>query len=141
MLDLNSIIEQMQRNCLEWSEDSSALSLIRNLDFQVHISTKTICVMNCFSYKMMNLINSLQLLEKLSWIIFVLQQQDKSKRYFREKCIIISRIDKGNSNGTTSKFCFRKGVWIFDRYIMEKPSATTLNLESTILFETNFFLA
>lgn len=44
MLDLDSIIEQMQRNCLEWSEDSSALFFDQKSGFSgAHIHKNNLC--------------------------------------------------------------------------------------------------
>ena len=57
ILDLNPVIEEMQRNCLQWSEDSSTLLFDQKPDFQMLIFTKIICMMHCFKSKMINLID------------------------------------------------------------------------------------
>lgn len=76
ILDINPVIEKMQRNFLPYS-------LIRNLDFWMLIFTRIICMMHFFLYKMMNVLNHTSYFRNCHGrqITPVSQQQDKWKLY------------------------------------------------------------
>ena len=112
MLDLNSIIEQMQRNCLEWSEDSSALFFDQKSGFSgAYIHKDNLCD---YLFQLQNY--ELDQLTLLTWEIimgyFFLIVARQIEEVLQGKVHNHLKNCKGNSNGTTNKFCFRKSVWI-----------------------------
>ena len=137
-ISLNPVIEEIERNCLSWSEDSSSLVFDQKPSFEGA---------DVYKDEIYNALFAPQPEELGQFTQFALEI------IMGNFCLTITRqmenVLEGNlhnpsdelreetRNAPTTNAASEQVFLSFDRLIRERPHATTLNLESTILFETN----
>ena len=138
ILDLNPVIEEMQRNCLQWSEDLSNLLFDQKPGF----SDANIHKDNLYDVLFQIQIDELdrRTLFALETVMsyFCLTVAGQMEEVLQGKLHPLSEELKNEvvmapTTNSVSEKLFRS----FDRYMKEKPNATTLNLGSTTLFKIN----
>ena len=128
----------MQRNCLQSSEDSSTLLFVQKPGF----SDADIHKDNLFDALFQIRNDELDRLTLVALEIvmgyFCLTVARQMEELFQGKMHKPSEELRNEvAMAPTTNFVSGRVLGSFDRYMREKPNATTLNLESTILFETN----
>ena len=138
ILDLNPVIEENQRNCLQWSENSSTLLFDQKpgfSDVDIHKDNLYDALFQIQNDELDQL--TLVALEVIMgyFCLTVARQMEEvlhGKQYNPSE-ELRNEVAMAPTANSVSERVFGS----FDRYMREKPNATTLNLESTILFETN----
>ena len=138
ILDLNPVIEEMQRNCLQWSEDLPTLLFDQKPGFSdadIHKDNLHDALFQIQNDELDRL--TLVALEIIMgyFCLTVARQMEEvlHGKLYNPSEELRNEVAMAPATNSVSERVFGS----FDRYTREKPNATTLNLESTILFETN----
>ena len=137
ILDLNPVIEEIQRNCLQWSEDSPTLIFDQKSAF----SDADIHKDNLYDASFQTLHDELDrlTLDALETVMgyFCITVERQMEEVIQGKLYNSSEELRNLVAMAPTNSVSESVFGSFNRYMREKPNATTLNLESTILFETN----
>ena len=141
VLDLNQVIEEIQRNCLSWLEDSSSLLFDQKPGFEradVHKDEVYKAYNALFAPQSEQLDQFTQIALEIIMGNFCLTIARQMESVLEGNLHNPSdELREETKNAPTTNAASERVFSSFDRLIRERPHATTLNLESTILFETN----
>ena len=138
ILDLNPVIEEIQRNCLSWSEDSSTLLFDQKPGFEGADVHKDEVYNALFAPQSEQLDQFTQIALEIIMGNFCLTIARQMESVLEGNLHNPSdELREETKNAPTTNAASERVFSSFDRLIRERPHATTLNLESTILFETN----
>ena len=138
ILDLNPVIEEIQRNCLLWSEDSSPLLFDQKPGFEGIDVQKDEVYNALFAAKP-------EQLDQFTQIALEIIMHNVCLTIARQMESVLEgnlhspsdELREETKNAPTTNSASERVFSSFDRLIRNRTHATTLNLENTILFETN----
>ena len=132
ILDLNPVVEEMQRNCLHWSEDSSTLLFDQKAEFSdadIHKDNLYDALFQIQNDELDRLILvALEIIMSYCCLTVARQMEEVlCGKLHNPSEELRNEVAMAPTTNSVSERVFGS----FDRYMREKPNATTLNLEST----------
>ena len=137
ILDLNPVIDEIQRNCLSWSEDSPSLLFDQKPGFEGADVHKDEVYNALFAPQSEQLDQFTQIALEIIMGNFCLTIARQMESVLEGNLHDPSdELREETKNAPTTNAASKRIFSSFDRFIRERPHATTLNLESTILKQT-----
>ena len=139
ILDMNPKIKEIQENCLRWANDASSLLLNKEPAFRgadVHKDGIYECLFKSHSHEFDQLtIAALEVM--LGHCCLTISRQMKDHLEGGALSDPSQKMLEETSSSPATNCISERVFASYDRLLRERPNASTLNIESTILFETN----